>query len=60
MQLFSLISSFVYVGMVDYQHVLPVHADVARRKEKRCSEAKGPFGNVVSFLRNYYISILSL
>ncbi|XP_019104196.1 uncharacterized protein LOC104889069 isoform X2 [Beta vulgaris subsp. vulgaris] len=35
--------AYTFNGMVDYQHVLPVHADVARRKEKRCSEAKGPF-----------------
>ncbi|KNA09114.1 hypothetical protein SOVF_156450 isoform A [Spinacia oleracea] len=35
--------AYTFTGMVDYQHVLPVHVDVARRKG-RCDEVQGPFG----------------
>lgn len=34
--------AYSFTGMVDYQHILAVHANVARRKES-CDEAKGPF-----------------
>uniref|UniRef100_A0A803KTX3 Transcription factor IIIC subunit 5 HTH domain-containing protein n=1 Tax=Chenopodium quinoa TaxID=63459 RepID=A0A803KTX3_CHEQI len=35
--------------MVDYQHVLAVHANAAQRKGSY-NEVKGPFGKIVSFL----------
>ena len=31
-----------FVGMADYQHVVPVHADIARRKRKNPSEMEEP------------------
>lgn len=46
---FFLIFPLFHAGMVDYQHVLPVHVDVARRKG-RCDEVQGPFGKIVSIL----------
>lgn len=34
-------------GMVDYQHVVAVHADVARRKKRNWAEVEEPhFGEV--------------
>lgn len=34
-------------GMADYQHVVPVHADVARRKKRNWAEVEEPhFGEV--------------
>ena len=41
-----------YEGMVDYQHVIPVHAEIARRKKRNLSELEEPhFGK-------YLISML--
>lgn len=31
-----------FVGMADYQHVVPVHADIAMRKRKNPSEMEEP------------------
>uniref|UniRef100_A0A803M5I8 Transcription factor IIIC subunit 5 HTH domain-containing protein n=1 Tax=Chenopodium quinoa TaxID=63459 RepID=A0A803M5I8_CHEQI len=41
--------AYNFTGMVDYQHVLAVHADAAQRKGSY-NEVKGPFGKIVSFL----------
>lgn len=44
----SCVVDFVFVlkkkneGMADYQHVIPVHADVARRKKRSWSEMEEP------------------
>ena len=35
-------------GMVDYQHVLPVHADVARRKKRNWAEVEPHLGEALS------------
>lgn len=35
---------FVHKGMVDYQHVLSVHADVARRKKRNWADMEPQFG----------------
>ncbi|XP_019444865.1 PREDICTED: general transcription factor 3C polypeptide 5-like [Lupinus angustifolius] len=34
--------AYHFDGMVDYQHVIPVHADVARRKKRNWSELEEP------------------
>lgn len=35
--------AYHFNGMVDYQHVLPVHADVARRKKRKWAEVEPQF-----------------
>ena len=35
-------------GMVDYQHVLPVHADVARRKKRSWAEVEPHLGEALT------------
>ncbi|XP_061346059.1 uncharacterized protein LOC133291756 isoform X2 [Gastrolobium bilobum] len=34
--------AYFFEGMADYQHVIPVHADVARRKKRNWSELEEP------------------
>ncbi|MED6207955.1 hypothetical protein PIB30_040380 [Stylosanthes scabra] len=34
--------AYCFNGMADYQHVIPVHADVARRKKRNWSEVEEP------------------
>lgn len=48
---------FKSVGMADYQHVVAVHGDVARRKKRGWAEQEAPLGdgcymNFLSFLMN--------
>lgn len=40
-------------GMTDYQHVIPVHTDVARRKKRKWSEAEDTHGE-------YFVSTILL
>ena len=39
-------------GMFDYQHVIPVHADVARRRKRNWSELEEPH------VGEYYVSMI--
>lgn len=41
---------FVHKGMVDYQHVLSVHADVARRKKRNWADMEPQFGYPSTFM----------
>ncbi|CAK7351063.1 unnamed protein product [Dovyalis caffra] len=34
--------AYYFKGMADYQHVVPVHADIGKRKRKNCSEIEEP------------------
>ena len=46
----------LYEGMVDYQHVVAVHADVARRKKRNWAEVEEPhFGEVYMFHYLYHL-----
>lgn len=46
-------------GMADYQHVVAVHADIARRKKKKSGEVEEPpFGkSFLTFLISPIVSI---
>ncbi|KAH0900095.1 LOW QUALITY PROTEIN: hypothetical protein HID58_049663, partial [Brassica napus] len=39
------VSHCIHVGMVDYQHVIPIHADVAQQRKRKWMEVKPLTGN---------------
>ncbi|KAK8472102.1 hypothetical protein PHAVU_002G113100 [Phaseolus vulgaris] len=42
--------AYSFDGMADYQHVIPIHADVARRKKRNWSELEEPLFDKVGFM----------
>ncbi|XP_047165634.1 general transcription factor 3C polypeptide 5-like [Vigna umbellata] len=42
--------AYFFDGMADYQHVIPVHADVARRKKRNWSELEEPLFDKGDFM----------
>ncbi|KAI3795354.1 hypothetical protein L1987_38006 [Smallanthus sonchifolius] len=45
------------VGMADYQHVLAVHADVARKKKRNWADMEPQFGSVLMLKPSMYASL---
>lgn len=43
------------VGMADYQHVIPIHADIAEQKKRKWMEADSLAGDFTCILFNFSI-----
>ncbi|KAL4631840.1 hypothetical protein ACB092_04G006600 [Castanea dentata] len=52
--------AYHFEGMVDYQHVVAVHADAARRKKRNWAEVEEPHFGEVYILEAMHITVLQL